>query len=284
MTVQTPQTDELVEGGKFTPSDDSVVEEPLTYNMDRFGQLKKMGVDGLVDEGARIVALYSKATDHLRALAEVVVALKFRHKAPVNSDSKAKRGYLPAGSKRTIPDWGGQSPEFTRAVARIYEKAGVGNKESDIRNALKYHVQNLTKEVAPDAQLIKLGIKTEKRGAGGAAGSNGSAPSTTTTTSTTAAAVLSKGTKINPLEYANESIENINDALKLLSALQEVTKKGIADNDLRIRIIHVVENIAKTAQQISEMATAMSARHQGRSDEKKPAEKKEPLKAVQNAS
>jgi hypothetical protein len=178
-----PQDEDLEGEGKFTLPQDDSAEEVLT----RYEEFVRMGVNGLIEQGAKYAANYSRSLSTLEALAEVCVALMTKYPAPVHTDTnKAKpTGYIAAKDKdKKIKDWGGRSEQYSKSIQKIYDKAGVGNNESTIRTNLKYWRQNLVKKVAPTEDLVALGMKTAKRGAGGATNqtqkSTGASKATTT--------------------------------------------------------------------------------------------------------
>lgn len=182
------------EGGvNFTPSGESTDEEEEVLS--RYEEYARMGVNGLIEQGAKFADLYNRSLATLEALADVCVALMTKYPAPIwtkggdprsDANKTAAKGYVaPKDKDKKIRDWGGQSEQYKKAIQKIYDKAEVGNNESQIRNNLKYWRQNLVKKVAPAEQLIALGMKTAKRGAGGAAKATGATKKATTATTIT---------------------------------------------------------------------------------------------------
>ena len=107
---------------------------------------KAWSEDDLSATGSGLIALYAKIdesrTDVLRALAKVVVALRTRYRTPQGDT-----------------DWRGQSWEYRQAISEMYGNAGVPpDSESNIQAALRYHVGNLVREVAPPVQLEAVGL------------------------------------------------------------------------------------------------------------------------------
>lgn len=220
----------------------------FTGNLKRFNQFMSMSEDELVAEGVDLLKKYVRATAHLKALAEVVVAVRMRYKDPV---------------KKNIVDWAGRSEGYKAAIQRIYDEAGTGADESPVRNALKYHVQNYVKQLAPEKDLIALGLKTEKRGAGGS--TNQSGGSTTTTNGNGNRQRMEAAAK--PLDTVTALEDALKDTVRLLAYVSEQTTKGIANNEERINFVRKLEAIRKTAAIIVEEAEKLEKRHQGRQSE-----------------
>lgn len=224
----------------------------FTGNLKRFNQFMSMSEDQLVAEGVGLLNKYVRATAHLKALAEVVVALRMKHKDPM---------------KKNIVDWAGRSEGYKAAVQRIYDEAGTGADSSPVRNALKYHVQNYVKQLAPEKELIALGLKTEKRGAGGSTNQSGGSTSTTTTSENG----KSNHKRIEPAPKAVDTLTALEDALKdtvrLLEYVKTQTEKGITNNEERIALVRKLESIRKTAGIIAESAEKLEQRHQGRQED-----------------
>lgn len=224
----------------------------FTGNLKRFNQFIGMSEDQLVAEGVDLLRKYVRATAHLKALAEVVVALRMRYKDPV---------------KKNIVDWGGRSEAYKAAVQRIYEEAGTGADESPIRNALKYHVQNYVKQLAPEKDLIALGLKTTKRGAGGSTSQSGGSTTTTNGNNNSRATHQRMEAAADPVDTVSILEEAMKDTLRLLSYVKEQTDKGITDNDKRIALVKKLDEVRKTAAIIVEDAEKLLKRHEGRQAE-----------------
>jgi hypothetical protein len=221
----------------------------FTGNLKRFNQFMSMSEDQLVTEGADLLRKYVRATAHLKALAEVVVALRMKYKDP---------------AKKNIVDWGGRSEGYKAAVQRIYEEAGTGTDESPIRNALKYHVQNYVKQLAPEKDLIALGLKTTKRGAGGSTNQSGGSTNATNNGKDDKAT----HTRVEPAPDFIQTVTVLEDYMKdihrLIGHVSQQTEKGITDDEKRISLVKKLEEIRKTASIIVEEAEKLAKRHQGR--------------------
>jgi hypothetical protein len=107
-------------------------------------------VEDLVDRGAHLVRDFSNVesskTAILKDLARVVVELRSR---------------FHTDDGRT--DWAGRSGPYREAVARIYSEAGVPTDSLDgMQAALRYHVGNVLREVAPAEELEDLGLKAAR--------------------------------------------------------------------------------------------------------------------------
>ena len=100
----------------------------------------------LVDEGVQLLTAYlaDHRTDHLKALAEVVVRLRGEHT-------------LEDGRK----DWGGRSPAYRQSMADLYTRARVPHEKLDtVQAALRYHVGNLLREQASGEELEAVGLSS----------------------------------------------------------------------------------------------------------------------------
>lgn len=246
-------------GGKFTPPDGT---KP-TYNVERFEKFASLDRDGLKTEGVRLAKSYyeyeKKTTVLLKEIAEVVVAARMKFRDP---------------KQKGIPDWNGNSKLYSDYIQGIYEAAGLPKGTQDgLRNNLKYHVQNLVKQVAPKEHLEKLKTKTEKRGAGGNAGSN-NAGTTTPAGQPTVSQTVSANKQAKQTPAAKDPVITlqvikleVTNNIKNLAYVTEQIKDGVADNDQRYQVVQTADDIAKLAQELSEQATALCMRHQGRSKE-----------------
>lgn len=106
---------------------------------------KGMGLKALVDRGVHLVRAYNETdkrrTDYLKALAEVIVALREQF------DYEGR------------PDWAGRSWEYRTTVASIYEMAGIPPSSTDgLQSSLRYHVGNLLRERLTPEQLSEAGL------------------------------------------------------------------------------------------------------------------------------
>lgn len=110
---------------------------------------RKVTVDDLVEKGVGLVREYAAVetskTAILKDLARVVVDLRQRFHT---EDGRT--------------DWAGRSHAYREAVARIYHEAGVPPDSLDgMQAALRYHVGNVLREVAPADELEDLGLKAK---------------------------------------------------------------------------------------------------------------------------
>lgn len=289
MTTATAKKPEGTSGGyKFTPPDSSKVE----FDVERFVNYAALDKEGLKAEAIPLLKQYSKITSLLKHIAELVVAARTKFRSP-------KPGC------KGLPDWDGQSPSYQAFIATWFEEAGIPSKKKDttgLRNALDYHVQNCWKQMAPPEHLEKMGLSAKKRGAGGAAGSNGQQSGTTPAKQTgvtvnnqptnqgqvvgavsqaqsNAAAKKAKATPPdeNPVTTLQVVKLEVNNNLKNVAYVTELLKKGISDNEVRFQVVRTADDIAKLAQQLSEAATSLSMRHQGRTPDQiaKDTEKEE---------
>lgn len=109
---------------------------------------KRWDPDTLIEIGAaiagKIEATNTSLTSCYRDLATVIVQL---------------RGQFAHPKLEGLKDWKGQSPECREAVAKIYETAGIpSDSVSSIQSAIRYHIGNALREVAPAEALDKLGL------------------------------------------------------------------------------------------------------------------------------
>lgn len=105
-------------------------------------------VEDLVRQGARLVSDYAHVetskTTILRELAGVVVDLR--------SQFQTEDG-------RT--DWAGRGHAYRETVARIYSEAGIQpDAVGNLQAALRYHIGNVLRDVAPADELEALGLKS----------------------------------------------------------------------------------------------------------------------------
>ena len=108
--------------------------------------------NGLVAEGAHLAYRYAQAsakeggTTILRSLAHVLVELRARHET---SDG--------------VTDWAGRSGDYRSAAASIYEQSRLSEDElTAMQAALRYHVGNVLRAVAPADELAALGMTTKR--------------------------------------------------------------------------------------------------------------------------
>src|SRR5919205_1123942 len=97
----------------------------------------------LVQRGAELLSdyVFTSSTDTLRELAPIIVNLR-RHFTLSNG----------------VPDWSGRTPDYRRAVAELYARARIPNEQlTAVQQALRYHVGNLLREVAPPDELEAAG-------------------------------------------------------------------------------------------------------------------------------
>jgi hypothetical protein len=88
--------------------------------------------------------VFTSSTDTLRELAPIIVSLR-RHFTLSNG----------------VPDWSGRTPDYRRAVAELYARARIPHEQlTAVQQALRYHVGNLLREVAPPDELEAAGLKT----------------------------------------------------------------------------------------------------------------------------
>lgn len=107
-------------------------------------------IDVLVAKGATLVRNYATTettkTVLLRELARVVVEL---------------RSMFATEDGRT--DWAGRSFIYRETVARIYSEANVPADSVDgMQSALRYHIGNVLRDVAPPAELDGLGLQSKR--------------------------------------------------------------------------------------------------------------------------
>lgn len=109
---------------------------------------KRWDPDKLIEIGAgiagQIVQSQSSLTECYKDLATVIVQL---------------RGQFAHPKLEGLKDWKGQSQECREAVAKIYETAGVpADSVSGIQAAIRYHIGNALRQVAPAEHMEKLGL------------------------------------------------------------------------------------------------------------------------------
>lgn len=86
-----------------------------------------------------------RRSELLRAAAEAVVALRREHQDPE----------VPGQ-----PDWAGRSQSYREQVARLYRQAQVppDSAPGQVQSAIRYHVGNVLRQVAPAAELEAAGL------------------------------------------------------------------------------------------------------------------------------
>lgn len=88
------------------------------------------------------VEIEETRTEVLRRLAEVVVSIRSQF-----FDNEGRR------------DWAGHSWDYRQFVSEMYAAAGVApDSQENIQAALRYHVGNLLREVAPPDELAAVGL------------------------------------------------------------------------------------------------------------------------------
>lgn len=107
-------------------------------------------IDVLITEGTNLVRNYvhteTTKTILLRELARVVVELRSLF---TTEDGRA--------------DWAGRSYSYRETVARIYSEAGIPpDSLESMQSALRYHIGNVLREVAPPTELADLGLKANR--------------------------------------------------------------------------------------------------------------------------
>lgn len=106
--------------------------------------------EDLVAEGASLAFRYGQGeperTALLRRLAVILVELRSRN---ATEDGNT--------------DWAGRSGPYREAVARIYEQSRLDPDErATMQAALRYHVGNVLREVAPEDELAELGMMAKR--------------------------------------------------------------------------------------------------------------------------
>jgi hypothetical protein len=103
-------------------------------------------VADLVTRGAELLGdyVFTSSTDTLRELAPVIVKLRTQFTL-----------------SNGIRDWGGRTPDYRRAIAELYARARIPDEQlHSVQQALRYHVGNYIREVAPPDELEAAGLKT----------------------------------------------------------------------------------------------------------------------------
>lgn len=79
--------------------------------------------------------------ERVRDVAESIIALRslFRHE--------------------DLPDWTGRSGDYRDLIERLYRQAGMpADSDSSIQSKIRYHVGNVLREMAPEEELVSLGL------------------------------------------------------------------------------------------------------------------------------
>lgn len=97
--------------------------------------------------GSSLIKLWYKIetsrTDVLRELAKVVVHTRSKFQ-----------------DETGLPDWAGRTWDYRVFIGEMYSEAGVPVDSQDgVQAALRYHVGNLLREIAPPGELEQLGLK-----------------------------------------------------------------------------------------------------------------------------
>lgn len=113
----------------------------------KYGEFAHVRIDALVREGSKLAMAYADSigdqrTATLRRLAEVIVDL---------------RSMFALTDGRT--DWGGRTPQYRTAYRDIFTRAGQEKGLRPLQSALRYHVGNRLRDVAPAHELERVGLR-----------------------------------------------------------------------------------------------------------------------------
>lgn len=94
--------------------------------------------------------------ERLRNLQESDTTSTFR--AVASSIVELRKTYQHEGK----PDWTGRSPEYREAIEALYRQAELpSDSEGSTQAKLRYHIGNVVRELAPENELLELGLKAK---------------------------------------------------------------------------------------------------------------------------
>lgn len=151
MTVKSDEIERLLPAAVKKGESTSIIETLRDAEAADLAELvhdRALDLPTLENAGTGLIAFYTKMedtrTEVLRALAKVVVLIRSKHR-----DDEGN------------PDWRGKTWDYRQAVGEMYARAGIPpSSQSNIQSALRYHVGNLMREVAPPEELEAAGLLT----------------------------------------------------------------------------------------------------------------------------